>query len=268
MKQLKVKEKTEFLTPDYVYVPITSKEEVLITEDKINKGDKVTEREVSPVSGRPKAFAKIMSLNGLKETLMIENDFKDKRKNIKVTNKDIYKLNKNTIREIVNIKQDSDLEINIYKKNNYDLKDLYILKEYEREILETINLIDQTYDNINVKILVNKEDISTYELLFNYMGTYPKIEIVFKSKSDNQLDLYNVLDIYNRLKNKSERDYIYLSVCCKNVVQVLKTKKYINLKEVLDPLNISYKSILINDYVEASDVNYLLDDQVYEVKLI
>ena len=267
MKKLTIKDMKEYQTPDFIYIPINSREEVNLSSKTVYKNDEIVPSKISPVSGKATAFAKIMTLNGLKETLVIENDFKDKRKKINVAVKDIYKLNKNAIKEVVGVKE-NNLEIEISNKNEYDIRDRYILKEYVREILETINLIDQTYDNLKVSILMNKEDYETYEFLFNYMGTYPKIDIIFKSNTDNKMSLYDVLDIYYKLKNSIERDYIYVSIRYKNVCEVLKTRRYTNLREIIMPLNINFKSIIINDYVESSESNYLLDDNIYEIKLI
>ncbi len=267
MKKLTIKDLKEYQTPDFVYIPISSREEVTLENDVVYKNDEVVPSKVSPVSGKAAAFAKIMTINGLKETLVIENNYKDKRKKINVSVKDIYKLSKSTIKDAVKL-DTNELEIEISHKNDYDIRDRYILKEYVREILETINLIDQTYDNMKVSILMNKEDYETYEFLFNYMGTYPKIDIIFKSNTETKMNLYNVLDIYYKLKNSIERDFIYVSIRYKNVCEVLKTRRYTNLRELIMPLNINFKNIIINDYVESSESNYLLDDNIYEIKLI
>ena len=106
-------------------------------------------------------------------------------------------------------------------------------------------MISETYD-MDVSILINKKDTRTYQLLFNYMGTYPNINIIFSTKGETK-SIYDVIDIFNIIKNKASRDYIYFTLINKNTLNVVKAKRYSNLKDVLAELKIVTSNLVINN---------------------
>ena len=148
---------------------------------------------------------------------------------------------------------------------NKILKDYYILKDNVLNVLETLNLISETYD-MNVSILINKKDTRTYQLLFNYMGTYPNINIIFSTKGETK-SIYDVIDIFNTIKNKASRDYIYFTLINKNTLNVVKAKRYSNLKDVLVELKIVTSNLVVNNIKQLDNPNFLIDDNISLVVL-
>ena len=168
------------MTSEFIYIPFNDKTDLSIKNLMVKKNEliNVKDKIYSPVSGKAYAYTEIPSLNGNAKSLIIENDFLDTMDNtFQVEN--IYKIDKDKIKSVVGNINSFTLKISF--ENKYDLKDYYILKDNVLNVLETLNLISETYD-MDVSILINKKDTRTYQLLFNYMGTYPNINIIFSTK--------------------------------------------------------------------------------------
>lgn len=250
-----INEVESYLTEDYIYLPFDNINDINIKSKVVLKGDKLVD--YSPISGIVKGTTKINSTKGILNTIVIENNFKDEHRNL-IQNESIYKLDKSFINEVVSLNK--DFYININNNLNHDIKDSYILKDNIKAILETINLLTETY-NIKAYINLNKKDIISFGTLFNYINAYPNINLVFNKKYSEYYNLYDILDIYNKLKNRLARDYIYISIIT-NEVKVIKVKKYSNLKEILSILGINASTIYINGKLEVNERDFLLDESV------
>ena len=77
--------------------------------------------------------------------------------------------------------------------------------------------------------------------------------------------MYEIIDIYNKIKNIKERDYIYISIVYNNTFLVNKVKKYSNLKDILESNQIIGKYYLINNNIKITNSNYLLDERVSQI---
>jgi len=273
MNELEV---NSFLTSDYIYIPFDDKEKVNLRSNGIvYKNDLISERkgrqEFSPVSGRAFGYGQINTTTGLKNVLVIENDFKDKVSKKLVSVQDIYNVPKPIIEDITgHLIRNKVIVLNISNNSENDLKDELLLKDNLIDILETLNLIDMTYDGLEVKIRLNKRDIFSYQVLFTYLGTYPNIEIVFDSFNDEEtvINLYDVIDIYDKLKVRNYRDYIYLTVIYNKKQEVLKVKRNSNLKDILEYIDIMSTKIVINDNLEIQSGNFLLDESVKMINIL
>ena len=273
MKNIEINEVNEFLISEYVYLPYTNKEDLIITSDKsIYKNSAVSlynnSKIYSPVSGKIYGLSEIASIDGLKSVLIVENDFKDNEEKKKLSNKDIYKLNKEVIKEALMIDSNT-VALRINKKSNNDKIDSYILRDYVKIVLETLNLIDTVYPNVKVKIVLDKKDITSYQILFSHIGTYPNIDIEFSTKNNYRYySIYEIIDIYNILKNSVVRDYIYVNFIYKKESFVVKCKKYTNLSEILNNFEICPDKIMVNEKVQIANPHYLLDENIYLINVI
>lgn len=275
VKSMNELEINSFLTCDYIYIPYDDKDKInLRSTGMIYKSDEIStyknKKEYSPVSGKAYGLSSINTLNGLINVLIIENDFKDKTFKKLISIKDIYELEKSKILELTeNIGLTNSLTLVLSYDYDYDIKDEYLLKDNIKEVLETLNIIDQTYENLKVKIRLNKRDILSYQTLFSYIGTYPNIDIEFNKTDESEtcITLYDVIDIYNKLKNKIKRDYIYISVKSNSNVTIIKTKRNSNLKDLLVHLNIMSTKILINEKLKIENANFLLDENIKTVNI-
>jgi hypothetical protein len=264
-----------FLTSDYIYIPFDDKEKISFRSNGVvYKNDLISEHkgknEFSPVSGKAFGYGQINSTVGMKNVLVIENDFKDKVQKKLISNRDIYDISETTLKELTfRYVKCKNLVLVIPYDDGYDVSGEYLLKDNIIEVLETLNLIDQTYDDLNVKIRLDKRDVISYQTLFSYLGTYPNIEVLFQSNSEEEtvVSLYDVIDIYDRLKNRNFRDYIYLSVVYDNKITVVKTKKNSNLKDLLMHLSIMSTKIVINNKIKIENGNFMLDESVKVVNI-
>lgn len=258
-----------FLTSDFIYIPYLSKENINLKNDGyVFKNDMISENYYSPVSGKAIGLTEIYGIGGVKKTVIIENDFRDKIEKKKICIEDLYSLDKEIIKNIVNKYVDNN-SLNVYIKyeDKYDLRDMSILKDNVSMILETLNIIDSAYDNLEVKIILNKKDLASYQVLFTYIGTYPNIRIEFNKKSDNTINLHQVIDIYNELKNKNKRDFVYVTLIHENKFKVIKLKKYSNLKDLLEHTQVMSNNFTINSTIKIQNANFLLDDSVSTIKI-
>ena len=120
-----------FLTSDFIYIPYISKENIKLNNDGyVFKNDLISEDNYSTVSGNVLGLTEIYGIGGVKKTIIIENDFKDKvsKKNISI--KDLYELDKDYVKNITDkyIKNDT-LSLYISYNDKFDLKDSAILQD-------------------------------------------------------------------------------------------------------------------------------------------
>jgi len=268
-------ELNSFLTNDYIYIPYSDKDKINLRETGIiYKNDDLTEYEnkrvFSPVSGKAFGLSEINSIEGPKKVLIIENDFKDKVQKRPISNNDIYEVDKEIIKDLTKeYSYKNYLTLKISYDDKFDISDEYLLKDKIIDILETLNIIDQTHENLNIKIRLDKRDIISYQTLFSYLGTYPNIEIEFTPSDNNEtvVSLYDIIDIYDKLKNRIPRDYIYLTVKSNQNLQVIKTKKNSNLKDLLEHLNLMSTNIIINEKLKIENGNFFLDEKIRTINI-
>ena len=242
MKEVELK---SFLISDYIYLPFSNKEEIILRSDGlVYKNDTATiykdKKLCSPVSGRISGISEINSMEGKVNVIVIENDFKD------------------------------DISKKVISKNDIDFKDEFLLRESIIDVLETLNLIEQTYLEVQVKIRLDKRNISIYQMLFSYMGTYPNIQIEFSKSKEEETEvfLYDIIDLFNKIKNKLSRDFVFVTVRSGKSIDVVKVKRYSNLKDLLEYLNLMSTNILINEKLRIENGNFLLDDSVRTVNIL
>ncbi len=270
MEETKTK---EVLNVDYIYIPYENKKDVTIRENKIiYKNDTIIEnldkKEYSPVSGIFNGIGEINTTTGPKNVIIIENDFKDTVEKKKISIEDIYKLKNEAIKKIWKPKS-SEITLEIKSIDTEDLKDEFILKDNMSIILQTLDILNQTYPDIEIKISLEKNNIRIYQALFSYLGTYPNITVEFGKPhiESTKLTTYDVIDIYNELKNCNIRDYIYITLIKNEEFDVIKTKKNTNLKDLLETLDINANKATINGNIKLSGINFLINEEVYKINI-
>lgn len=273
MKEVELK---SFLISDYIYLPFSNKEEIILRSDGlVYKNDTTTiykdKQLCSPVSGRISGISEINSMEGKVNVLVIENDFKDDISKKVISKKDIYEIDTIEVRSIVDeVLKNNKLVLNMSSLNDIDFKDEFLLRESIIDVLETLNLIEQTYLEVQVKIRLDKRNISIYQMLFSYMGTYPNIQIEFSKSKEEETEvfLYDIIDLFNKIKNKLSRDFVFVTVRSSKSIDVVKVKRYSNLKDLLEYLNLMSTNILINEKLRIENGNFLLDDSVRTVNIL
>lgn len=264
MKENEVK---KYFMSDYIYLPYSDKDSIVLNNNGLVKlNDQVTKYNgksiYSPVSGKAFGFSKLYSVDGETGVLIIENDYKDLKNSI-LQVEDLYKVSIDVIKKTVGeLNGEFNIRVNCNKLDN---RDYYILYDNINIILETLNVISECY-NTSVNILLNKKDLMTYNLLFSKLGTYPNIRVIFDNKIDNYKSLYDVIDIYDKLKNRWVRDYIYFCAIYDKTYNVFKVKKYSNVRDILINNGINFERLSVNG-LNVNDKNFLLDDNVSYVEV-
>ena len=239
--------------PKYVYLPYESKENIKLpadgkvlvsTEISTYNGKTIT----SSVSGRILGSSSIYINNKQVNAVAIENDFRDlKREAVKT--KSFFDYSKNDIK---NILRENKLEkskmnpivLEIKYIKNYDESDYLLVKEYANDILEALDKIAYGYDIKEIYIIVNKKDKEVRKEFLNYLGTYINIDLVKKLKTEySSFNVEEIVNLSNIFKIKARSRYIYLTINNKGNVYLVKTKKYVTLKELLIAMNIQSTNV-------------------------
>ena len=217
----------------------------------------------SPVSGKIIGTKKVKSLNNEVNTLVVENDYKDKCSKIK-TGKEIYDYYKrkeaNELFSTFNIEGKFNgkkyIMVDLTIKSN-NLENKYIVSKYNYEILETIDAIQKIFSIDTAYIAVNNGIIQS--LLEEYSGIYPNIKIVSKVISNEYTVLYNgydIIKIYNALKFNRYYNIKYVTVVTQKGTIVVKTKVNILVSELMMFLNLENSNTSVITYSNEKINNY------------
>ena len=258
-----------FNTPTYVYVPYDSVEKLTLRKTGavyMNEYIGVmgaNKKIYSPVSGRIMGTKKVNANGSLVNTLVIENDYKDKYLKIKVgkENFDNYKRkDANEIFDTFNIDGKFNgkkfLMIDLTTKN-HNLENKYFVNKYNYEILETIDAILKIFSIERAYIACNNSTIE--EMLGEYSGIYPNIKFVSSVITNEYSVLYNgydILKIYNALKFNRFYSVKYLNIVNGKNIFVVKSRLGVGIKEILLFLNINATSIEVLTYTNEKISNY------------
>ena len=256
--------------PKYVYLPYESKESVKIpadgnvlvsTEISTYNGKTIT----SSVSGKILGSSNVYLNNKPINAIAIENDFRDLKREV-VKSKSFFDYSKNDIRNILkeNKLEKSKMDpivLEIKYEKNYDESDFLLVKEYANDILETLDKIAYGYDIKHIYLVVNKKDKAVRDEFLNYLGTYLNIDLVKKLKIEHSsFNVEEIVNLNNIFKIKARSRYIYLTINNKGVVYLVKTKKYVTLKELLVALNITSNNIYDINKNRLNDLEVLNGD--------
>ena len=289
----------DFLTSDYIYLPYKKEYNIFYKDkDYIYKNDLIASNGedfiYSNVSG---ILLGIATVNNNKY-FVIENDFKDKLREKKGTKRNINKYSKedliNLLKKYNKFKDiDTNSKVLIVSGISEYIDEITyptLIKNYTTEILDTI---DALIEILNIKKCFFS--ITTQEcvnILFNNLGTYPKIDMkLFNSnysignkyilidkltnyKNKNYGIIYytisDILDIYNILRKNivPSVNYITLSGNLLKYSKVIRIKNGTNLDDLLKYYNIKENSIFINGLLNGFKINtnnFILDKNVKSI---
>lgn len=279
----KTQEYITFLTPEFVYVPFD--DEKLL---KINSQRKVyhngylgtktnNDKIFSPASGTILGIKNSVYNNYTSNSLVIENDFMDKREKLNAS-RDINKIKKSEVIESLTkyglnkkINSKTTLVVNSLYDKKYDLKDMVINVESYEEILEAI---DEFMELFGIKvgyICIDRSDLYSINAYEKYINAFVNICLVHSNKKfkDKNTVFYSVEEIL-AIHKAIHLDYMYdntIITINNGSPIIVKVKLYTSLSELLQALKITYKSkhVLINNK-EVKDIsNFIIDESVRSV---
>ncbi len=277
---------TEYLNPNYIYLPVNDDKLLINPKDYIYKGKEILKNKYSPISGR------IVGLKNLTDDkfLVIENDFKEKLENKVSLRKNLNKLSKEKLLELI-----KNFDLKLYEKLNCNFSKIiincieeqlyvgnymFLVKEYSNELLEILNNISNILELKEITIIVKDTDYNTIDYLNNIVGIYPNINIKFlpnkyliseksilcKYLNINEhfiyLNIMELYNLYNFLKRKRIVEDKFLTITGNAIEnpQVFKCKMYTKLDDIITNF-IKFKS---ENYVII--VNNLLSNHFCDAK--
>lgn len=271
----------EYLTyysPEYIYIPYDNLELLKLRKDKVVLNNMIigttsdNKNIFSPVSGLVIGTKVSNYLNGERNSLVIENDFVDRR--IKLNPfKEISKITKNEINELLikhNLYQRITSKTTLIVKSNFkkdDLGDMAINYEYYEEILEAIDEVMDVYNIKTCYIVIPKGDYISYTSFNKYINAFPNICIVEndkKIKGDKCVtySIESLLGVYRAIHLDYTLDSTYITICSSDTT-IVKVKLYTSVKELLKALKISLasKNIYVNNTLIQSK-DFIIDSSV------
>lgn len=280
-----------YIAPNFIYI---EKKNDDIIDSHIYKDEFINDTS-SSISGYIKGISK-MRFNGiLKDAFVIENDFKEERKNnIKINNK-FKNLNAEVLMKLLKEKGLNDIhdKIEMIKDKKvlvidaiddipYNFNSLYRIKTYTNELLETIDAISSILNIKSTIIVIKQTNEKSIANVLKVIGMYPNIKVTLSPNKyllsqKNYLCNYLNIDINSSVLLTSANIYTIREEIYKNkravnkIVTIysdeLKRAYVINvllntsLKELFDEKNIDYKnkSIFINGTMVGYEVNQIDD---------
>lgn len=205
---------TYYLNPDYVYIPVRKynvKQNEYVYKNQVIGYDK----EISPISGKVIGIKKCLVNNTLKNTLVIENDFREysKSENKKSSIINIpsiikhLKDEKKLLDKFKSSEKFTSIIINAIDDEPYVYNNIYLLKEEMQELLtliDNLRLIYKTEDNL---LVIKNSDAYIIDECLNILGSFPSIKLTLV------MDEYLLEEekfITEKLEIKSK--YLYLSI--------------------------------------------------------
>lgn len=278
-----VQEYITYLTPEFIYVPFDSVDKLIIPESKmVNHNTLLGEREngnkiFSPVSGKIVGTNIMSYKDGNKNSLIIENDFIDKKERLNPT-RNLSKTKKSDIVESLKkygllnkINSKTTLVVNSLYDKNYDLKDMVINYECYEEILEAIDEFMNAFGMKNCYICVSRDDLNSIEAYNKYINAFLNICMVHSNRKfkDSTCVFYSVEEIL-AIHKAISLDYMYdntILTINNGKPIIVKVKLYTSLIELLEALKIAYKTKII--YVDNIKIdnpsNYIIDSSIRSI---
>ncbi len=275
-----------FMTPEYLYVPFDNKESLKIPRNKnvycgSLLGNKLNNDNIySSASGTIIGVKSLMTIKGLSNVLIIENDYRDKRQKIIGSKRDITSFKKKETYDIlkcINLDKTFSnkkyLLINVtYDKKN-DLANMFLVSENIHKFLEVVDALLSIFELKEVIFFVNRKDKITQDSLSKYIGSYLNVNVSTTSKNikDNILaktmfgkkstecvvyNAFELFEIYNILKNSKITTEKFITIYGHNVeTKVLYTKIGISIEEVLTVMRLKTIAKSISLITSEEEIN-------------
>ena len=260
---------SEFLDPDFIYLPIREGFKVLYKEgEDVLKASVVLENNLnkvlSPVSGRVVGIDKKVIKGNTENCLVIENDFKEQERTIKTRkeitfNKDdiisrLYEYYFKYIASVLETKKINNLIINSIEDEPYMANNEYILQEYSTEILDMMDILIKSFGIPRASLVIKSTDAKNIEKYISKLGSYPEISLIYSEDkyllgkpfflleylnlSDVDtlvIDVKTLYDMYNAVKYQRNALETFVTIAGQSVekCEVVKVKIGTRFSEII-----------------------------------
>ena len=262
-----------YLSPEFIYVPFDRMDLLHIKRSKLVQNNYYLgqnndgKRLFSPVSGKIIGTREMSFLNKKSNTLVIENNFIDKREKLNPF-KGISKLKKADIIESLakynlnkKINSKTTLVVTSLYNKKYDLGDMVINYESYEQILEAIDEFLDIFNMKNCYICIDKNDLYSITAYEKYINAFLNICIVNSNRKfkDDNCVFYSIEEIL-AIHKAIHLDYMYdntIITINDGKPTIVKVKIYSSLYELLKALKINIKNKVI--YVNNNKIDDVKD---------
>lgn len=274
----------EFLKPDYIYVPFNDrallniKLNSYIYNNQILGKLKNNNNIYSTCSGKIINLQTIQTVEGNMNSIVIENDFREKRKKLVGMKRNIHTYKKEELLEKLDnyslnyFNKIDNLIIVVEYLKNIDNSDYYTLVNNIDELLEVIDALSEILNISSSVMVANNSDSNSISIITDYIGTYPNIKFttVNKQYSNDTLKTKIFKKEQNTVVLTLDKLYEIYYVLKKNkiinskVISVVHNKKIINVnvkintsvKELLEYLKITSNKVeLKQEVIKELNIN-------------
>ncbi len=289
---------TEVMSPSVIYLPIHETDDLLITKRKVYKGDSLfTNGEnpyFSPISGFIEKIVKRENGFGEVETyLQIKNDFQenDYYRGVENTTMMITTDIKKKIKDFfgksqASLKSSESLILNTIEDEPYVANTSFLLKFYGREIILMLDAIATTYKIPSIQIVLKETDRDSIESLEEILNIYPNITTTilkdyyllgkseflksFLNLKENQMIFSpdELIRSYYEIFKLRKIDFLYVTFTGDAISnpQVFKVKVGTPIKDILGEVKflVSEYDLITNGLLMGSicDENLIIDSSI------
>ncbi len=279
----KIQEYITYLSPNFIYIPFDNLELLRIKKSKhvyhnMSLGANSNGKQIfSPVSGNVIGIKEMIYNDGKKQSLVVENDFIDKKEKLNPLKK-VSKLKKTEIIDLLNkygiesnINSKTTLVVNSLYDKKYDLKDMVINYESYEEILEAIDEFMSAFNIKNCYICIDKNDLYSISAYEKYINAFLNICLVHSNKrfKNDKCVFYSIEDIL-AIHKAICLDYMYdntIITINNGEPTIVKVKLYTSLYEILKALKIAFtnKIIYVNNKQIDNIYDFVIDSSVRSI---
>lgn len=203
---------TYFLNPDYIYVP--AKNIYVKDGEYVYKNQIIADKTSSSVSGKVLGIKKCNIMGKLKNTLVIQNDyreyFKDNNMKMKITIPNMLKIlekDKVLFDKFKSSKTFDNIIVFAINDNPYVYNEVFLLKENINDMLWFYDKLFNLYTCSNNLLVLKNTDAFVIDECLSTLGSYPEIKLSLVN-DEYLLENNEVLGKYLKLKGNT----LFLSV--------------------------------------------------------
>ncbi len=270
------KKVTEFLNPDYIYLPV-DKNKIMVKQNDLVLIDAPVSREtniVSSISGMVTGLRDVY-INGTKmKSLVIKNNYKENRINLKRTAYSqlnlayfldvLAKKDASLLAIFKNLKKVDNIIINAVEDEPYVANNIMLFKDNLNELLGMLDELSILYKSNTNAIIIKEKDSTMIEECLKTIGSFPNINITLvkdyyllsqkpyllaylKVKNETlYLSIKDLLKLANIIHGLDQNNVKYLTISGNALKEgkVFKVKKYCSLAEIMT----KYLKLKTTDY--------------------
>ena len=261
---------SEFLDPDFIYVPIKTNYKILVKKDEVVYKNQIIlennlNKVVCPVSGKVFGVIEKMIDGQKTKSLVIQNNFKEQERRLHRQNQvknepdaiisRLYDFYFKYVASVLETKKIKNIVVNSIEDEPYIINNSYVLKKFNKEILDLVDLLINVFNIKHGYIAIKSNDTTCIDAYLAKIGMYPKISLSLledkyllgkqffllermhlRQEDTLVLDVKTVLQMYYALKYSKFMHETYITIAGPSLLRstVIRVKNGTLLKDIID----------------------------------